>query len=203
MDELRFNKAEIVDYLLGSLPEAETERFDELSFTDDDFAAVLDSCETDLIDAYARGELTGAALENFEAYYLASPARREKVKFAGVFQEFARRNIAQKSEGFSAVNPKPKKTPADFFTAFRILAAPRAVLQWSFAAAVLFAMLGGLWLAFSRSNQQENQSAAQSKNPPATVNDETPKPSEKELSEDSNRAPEISRGEPTNRKRVA
>lgn len=38
----------ITDYLLGSLRPDEVERFDELSFTDDEFAAQLQAAESTL-----------------------------------------------------------------------------------------------------------------------------------------------------------
>jgi hypothetical protein len=72
----------LVRYILGLLPESETERLDEASIADDEMAERLRIVEDDLIDAYVRGNLEGETLERFEAYYLASPARREHVRFA-------------------------------------------------------------------------------------------------------------------------
>src|SRR5947207_11833289 len=69
-------------YLLGLLPEAETERMDELSFTDDEFAQALKAVEKDLVDAYVQGELSGVNLEQFKTVYLASPFRRDNMQFA-------------------------------------------------------------------------------------------------------------------------
>jgi hypothetical protein len=73
---------QLVDYLLGLLPEEETERIDEQSIVDDEVAARLRCVENDLVDAYVSGTLEGAILARFESYYLASPRRREKVQFA-------------------------------------------------------------------------------------------------------------------------
>jgi hypothetical protein len=42
---------QLVDYLLGVLPEEELERLDEASIVDDDVAARLCDVENDLIDA--------------------------------------------------------------------------------------------------------------------------------------------------------
>ena len=76
---------ELVRYLLGQLPEEARERLDEASIADDDIAARLDALETNLVDSYVRGELSGATLERFESYYLSSPRRRENVRQAAVF----------------------------------------------------------------------------------------------------------------------
>jgi hypothetical protein len=50
------NNQTSTEYLLGALPEAETERLDELSITDDEFTESLQVAETDLVDAYVLGE---------------------------------------------------------------------------------------------------------------------------------------------------
>jgi hypothetical protein len=73
---------QLVRYLLGLLPEEEAERLDEQSIVVDEFAARLQCVENDLVDAYVSGTLEGDILERFESFYLASPRRREKVKFA-------------------------------------------------------------------------------------------------------------------------
>jgi hypothetical protein len=73
---------ELVRYLLGLLPEHETERIEELRIVDDEVAWRLRAVEDDLVDRYIRGTLSGEILERFESYYLASARRREKVRFA-------------------------------------------------------------------------------------------------------------------------
>src|SRR5215475_4287740 len=52
MEKQAYNEELIVQYLLGSLPEEETERFDELCFVDDEFAEKLSAVENDLVDKY-------------------------------------------------------------------------------------------------------------------------------------------------------
>jgi hypothetical protein len=69
-------------YLFGRLPHAEIERLDELSVTDDEFAARLDTVENDLVDAYVRGDLSASSREEFQTLYLSTVKRREKVTFA-------------------------------------------------------------------------------------------------------------------------
>jgi len=63
----------LVRFLLGALPEVETERLDELSITDDQLARRLRTIEQNLVDAYAKGELLGEILARFRSSYLASP----------------------------------------------------------------------------------------------------------------------------------
>jgi hypothetical protein len=75
----------LVGYLLGFLPEDEAERLDEQSVVNDDVACRLLSAENDLVDAYVRGTLDPELCRRFELYYLASPRRRQRVRFARRF----------------------------------------------------------------------------------------------------------------------
>ena len=131
MSTQSYSAQALTRYLLGSLPEEETERLDELSITDDEFAEALRAAEDDLVDAYAQGELGGAALHQFESHYLASPARRERVRFAQALMASAR--------SLKAWDPARAGSP-------RIPAAP-AWLQWGLAAAALLMLVAGGWAA--------------------------------------------------------
>jgi hypothetical protein len=73
---------QLIRYLLGLLPDDEAERYDEQSIVDDDMAARLRLIENDLVDAYVRGTLDDERRQRFESFYLASPHRRDKVRFA-------------------------------------------------------------------------------------------------------------------------
>ena len=70
---------QLVRYLLGDVPEADADRLDERSITDDAFALRLRVIENDLVDRYARGEPFDASLERFERLYRASSHLRDKV----------------------------------------------------------------------------------------------------------------------------
>ncbi len=78
----QYDEQLVIRYLLGSVPEAEAERLDELSVSDEEFANRLAAVENDLVDAYVRGELTAETRDRFQSYYLSSLRRREKVNFA-------------------------------------------------------------------------------------------------------------------------
>jgi hypothetical protein len=71
-----------IRYLLGQSTEDEAERYDELSITDDDFAARLADVENDLADSYVRSQLSLDQMERFEALLRSSPFVRQKVDFA-------------------------------------------------------------------------------------------------------------------------
>jgi len=77
-----YDDEQLVRYLVGSLDEHDTERFDELSISDDEFADRLRAVENDLIDAHSRGELSSDVRARFEAHYLSRPDKLERTRFA-------------------------------------------------------------------------------------------------------------------------
>jgi hypothetical protein len=90
-DDHADDRQHLVDYLLGNLPDEEAERLDERTFSDDEFVWRLRELENDLIDQYARGELSGPALERFRSSYLSSPDRHARVAFAETLHTLERR----------------------------------------------------------------------------------------------------------------
>ena len=106
---------QLVRYLLGDVPEAEADRLDERSITDDAFAVRLRVIENDLVDRYARGEPFDASLERFERLYRASSHLRDKVRFAQALHALTARSDA---------GSKPERTtPTPSRFAWRSLAA--------------------------------------------------------------------------------
>ncbi len=165
MNKESYNNQIINEYLLGSLPEAEIEAFDELSFTDDRFADALRIAEKDLVDAYVQGELTGTQLEQFKSYYLASPRRLEKVRFAQAFQVFAEKKglaRAAQVETENAAERTAKRKKSGWLSAFSNFSGPRLALQWGMAFVALALLIAGIWLGVenARLRQQISQTEA-------------------------------------------
>jgi hypothetical protein len=156
--EQTYNDQIIAEYLLGSLSEEETERLDEMSFTDDEFAERLRAVENDLVDAYARGELSGSKLERFQSFYLASPTRREKVRFAEAFQMTASQSIVVDERDRQRALPDRSVKESGRWR--RFFAMPS--LQWGLAAAALMLLAAGGWLVFENLRMRERINQAQS-----------------------------------------
>ncbi len=148
MREPTYENQDLDAYLLGLLLDAEAERFDELSFTDAQFADALSAAENDLVDGFVRGELSGAKLERFENYYLASPLRRKKV-------EFARSLLILSERNFTAIKSVAAKETSGGFFASLISFINSKPLQIGFAAGLFLLFAGGLWLVNNRSNQPQ------------------------------------------------
>lgn len=153
----------ITDYLLDASSEAETERLDEMSLTDDDFAWRLQAVENDLVDAYVRGELSGDALARFNAHYLASPRRREKVGFAETFLAFADKAAPAQAEEAQTVpaSTAASKTVSREPSGFSFFAIPSLTLQWGFAAAALLMLVAGGYLMFANLQLRDQMAQTQ------------------------------------------
>jgi hypothetical protein len=138
------NEQRILDYLLGNLSEAETDRLDQLSVTDDEFAESLEAVESELIDDYIRGELPEARRAQFESNYLTSATRLEKVALS--------RTLLKRAD-----NPTSSALVTEWLKPVRF-APPSPKYQWlAIAAAVVMFALAG-YLLFSNI-QLQNQIA--------------------------------------------
>jgi len=154
---------QLVRYLLGLLPEEDAERLDEASIVDDEIAGRLRVVEDDLVDAYASGSLQGESLRRFESFYLSSPLRRQKVKFAGSLHRTVNQAAvsAAAAPGKRAV-PASASEPVAFPVAFRPKRrmVPGAESTWRLAVAALLVLACGallFWDARLRSGLTEAQ----------------------------------------------
>jgi hypothetical protein len=136
----------ITQYLLGSLPEVEMERLDELSVTSREFAESLSASEKDLIDAYVQGELSGTMLAQFEFHYLASPIRRERVEFAEAFQVFARKETVFDDSSIHGQADLHRKRKSGWLSALSIFGEQYPGLRWGLAIATVIFMVTGAFL---------------------------------------------------------
>ena len=120
----------LVPYLLGVLPGEETERLDEASIVDDQFAARLTDVENDLIDAYVTGALTGDTRKRFEAVYLASSRNRSRVESARRFRAaIDRASVGVVSRPTALVRPL-LAAAATLVVAFGVLFHERLGVWW-------------------------------------------------------------------------
>src|SRR3712207_9578681 len=85
MKEALRDEEQIRRYLLGELSEAEMARLEDAAFAGPDgeeLQGLIASAENDLMDEYARGELSPNERAQFEARFLNSERRRSRVGFA-------------------------------------------------------------------------------------------------------------------------
>ncbi len=78
----------LVRYLLGLLPEEEAARMEEVYLANDDLNDSLQAAERELIDRYVEGSLSKTERDQFESFFLCSPGRHEKLRFAKTLRAY-------------------------------------------------------------------------------------------------------------------
>lgn len=137
-------------YLLGGGSEAERERLEAEFFADDDAFQTMLTAEDDLIDAYARGELSAAERKQFEERFLTAAEGRERVQFARAFSAAA----APRTSPVAPVAVS-SYSPGFFASIFGNATALRA----AFAAISIAALIGFSWLFVERSRMNTELNA--------------------------------------------
>lgn len=126
----------MVQYILGQVSPEERAGFEERYQMDSDLFEELIATENDLIDSYARGELSGAQRVQFESRFLATPQLRERVKLA--------KSLARNISGPAA----SQATPSEWrFIGPLSQASP--VARWAFTGALLGLLFWGVWMTAS------------------------------------------------------
>jgi hypothetical protein len=138
----------LMQRLLGNLSEADTERLDELSVSDDMLAMRLWDAENDLVDAYVRNELSAEDQQHFKAHYLTAPRRLRKVQFAESLLRFGQAG----NKVITLLRPPEAPAPAR--------AGSARSWQMALAAGVVLAVAAGFALDDLRVRQHLTGSAA-------------------------------------------
>lgn len=139
------NEAEraMINYLLGSMAEAEQIRFEDSYFSDDAQFEQLQAVKQELVDAYVRGHLEPAERELFERNFLSTAEGRQQV----VFAQSLRNTLKEREAAEAAGRQAQAKLP---FADWAVWLRP---IKWGFATAILGICAVGLgWLY--RDNQR-------------------------------------------------
>lgn len=136
---------EIVEFLLGASSAEQSERIDELSVTDDEFARRVQAIEYDLVDSYAKGDLPSQQLARFNSHYLASPKRRERLRMSEAFVEMVDK-LANSSPGIPISSGRRGRGFMGNISGFFSIGHP--ALQWGLAAGLLVVLLTAGYLLF-------------------------------------------------------
>ena len=179
MSKQDYNDKTLREYLLGLLPEAEAERLDELSVTEEEFAQHLRTAENDLIDAYVNGELIGNELLQFPGQYLGSPLRVERVRFARAFHStYKTRDELERTKTDDDTEDNSKTSTVSVFSFSN-----RSTLKWGLVASSLLIFLVASWFILHQIKPRPQQTPLQAAG--ATTNseqqgsnDQGPRPSE-------------------------
>ena len=151
MDELVQN---ITRYLLGQLSEPEQAALEEKYFRDPQVFNEVLRVESELVDAYARGQLSTEMRKQFEGYYLKHPSRRDRVDFARALTTRIdeREASATRTESASSVSWWQRL--------FATIVGQRPRLRFSVALAAVLITVAGVWIFISLRRQQQQQKEA-------------------------------------------
>ena len=140
-------------YLLGESSEQEQIQLEEAYFDDDALFERLRAVKDELIDAYARGDLTGQKRERFEQHFLASEPRRQRV-------EEARRLIravtvaSTKAATVDGTNPAYTAASTLWWQSISKLFAGRPLIWQGALAVLLLVALAASWVLVKRFQAQ-------------------------------------------------
>lgn len=171
MDEL---KQIATRYLLGELSEREQATLEERYFRDPDVFNKVLQVESELVDAYARGQLSAEMRKRFEDSYLKHPARRNRV-------EFARALTSRIDEREGSVT-HAERSALHISWHQRLLAmvsGQRLALRFATALVIVAIALAGIWIFINRRGRQQQGEVAQSQAPqqPKETPQQTQEPS--------------------------
>ncbi|HEX8922038.1 MAG TPA: tetratricopeptide repeat protein, partial [Pyrinomonadaceae bacterium] len=138
------DRQEIKLYLLGRLePEDRAQRIEERILTEQDYYEELLVIEDEVIDQYLSNELSSDEREAFEQYFLRTPERARKLRFARAFGKYV-------ADAADVSSPPVPHRARDIFR--RLFASPIRVAAAALVV-VSFSLLA--WWVFIRSNSPE------------------------------------------------
>jgi hypothetical protein len=143
MREEAFSEDLIVRYLLGDLPEEAQVEIEDRAFQDQQYLQSMVAVENDLIDEYARGELSDSERRRFEQRFLASEERRRKVEFARALASVTSELPSLKKESLAPRARAPLSWTGALAAFLRGL---NPAARFALAAAALLILIGGPWL---------------------------------------------------------
>ena len=144
-------------YLLGEMSEAEQQAFEERLVSDEELVELLLSEEDELIDDYLSGDLLEGERERFDSYFMATPERQKKLKFAGALRRQApvpnpALDPTPATNATPAADLKPARDPKPARNKWWTFSNP--YVQWATATAVVVAVGVGSWRAYEYLRQR-------------------------------------------------
>lgn len=129
-------------FLLGEMAETERAALEDRLLADEEFFALIEDAENDLVDDYVGGRFTARERDSFENYYLAHPENRAKVETARVLQ------AAKEESKTNTVAEKDQKNETGFWQSIRSYFTFGKLAPVGFAVIVLLFLSGILWFVF-------------------------------------------------------
>jgi hypothetical protein len=139
------DQAQIRQYLLGKLSEAEQEKIEERLMVDDELFDEFEASKDELVEEYCAGDLGRAERDWFENHYLASTEGRQRQAFTMTMDHYLRRQAAD-----PAPRPVSPVQPPTFFERFATFVRTQ---PWAVATATAMVLVVAVAFIWSRNSQ--------------------------------------------------
>ena len=158
MEENRDFETDCESYLLGELSEQEQTQFEEDYFSDTALFERFLAVKEDLVDSYARGQLTGRKLELFEKHYLATQRRQQNVAEARTFIDA----VTVAADRKDSAQTQPAVSGGTWWQSLsQRIGLPTFTLQAAFALLIILAIaLGWVWIRSVQNRRDEQRNLA-------------------------------------------
>jgi hypothetical protein len=100
------NHETIKSYLLGQMPEQDESGVEARLISDREFYDELSIVEDELIDQYLGGTLSDSERQNFEAHFVTSPERWQKIRFAKALKKHVSADADRGAEQEESKSPQ-------------------------------------------------------------------------------------------------
>ncbi|HEV2764716.1 MAG TPA: hypothetical protein VGV38_17180, partial [Pyrinomonadaceae bacterium] len=147
------DEAELRRYLLGESSLEERVSVEARLFLDDDYMRLVQSVEDELVDEYARQDLTDAERVRFESHVLAPPEHRDDLRVAQALKRYIDSETGSGKTTPVVFSPPPGRGSETRLDSGRNLSFPfslfarRPAVGLSLAAALLITLSVVTWLA--------------------------------------------------------
>jgi hypothetical protein len=145
-------------YLLGELSEQEQVALEQKYFGDPRVFKQVLQVESELVDAYARGQLTTEIRERFENSYLKHDARRQRVEFAKAFTTSIDEREAARNKFSQATTNIPW-----WRGLLGMLGGERPTLRLAVAVVAVLVVLSGAWMVVNNLRRRQQPAPIQAK----------------------------------------
>jgi hypothetical protein len=148
------NKITIKQYLLGTLSPEKQCQVEETLLTSQQYFDELLVEEDELIDDYLDSGLTQAEREQFENYFLATPERIDKLRFARLLRGYLDKDVS--AQAVQRLGDTRTDSPTFLQSVLIFFKTGNPAIRFSLAALLLVAVCGGLLIGIMRWQRRVN-----------------------------------------------
>lgn len=145
-------------YLLGNLAPEESAPLEERLLTDGEYYQELLILEDELVDQYLSGEQSNAERESFEAHFLLTPERQQKVRFSHTLKRYLHNTESANENSVVKIAAAPVAISiaerGSVRSPFFSFLSRNPILSYSLAAAVVLIVGAVSWMALKNPGTQ-------------------------------------------------